>query len=109
MKLKISKTTQYYNGAIVHGNFNKLTKRKPKDWIITGYKIIIPYRFKWRDKIGKIKCDCETCEEHYQPWYGVSWFHSKECALMQYIRKKPQICNLRQYIGCDLSLIGYTD
>lgn len=91
------------------GNFNKLSKKKPKNWEKTGYKIIIPFPFKWRHKIGKVKCDCKFCEEHFKPWYGLSWFHSKDCALMRYIDKRPQICNLNQYYGHDLRLITQTD
>ena len=99
----------YFNGIHISGNFNKLSKRKPKNWIDNGYKIIVPFDFKWRHKIGKVECDCKVCEEHYQPWYGVSWFHSKDCALMKYIDSRPQICNLTQYYGQDLSLIAQTE
>ena len=99
----------YFNGIHISGNFNKLSKRKPKNWIDNGYKIIVPFDFKWRHKIGKVECDCKVCEEHYQPWYGVSWFHSKDCALMKYIDSRPQICNLMQYYGQDLSLIAQTE
>jgi hypothetical protein len=87
----------YYNGAYVIGNFNKVTKKKPKDWIRTGYKIIVPYRFRWREKIGKVECDCQHCEEHFLPYYGVEWYHLDNCALMQYIRKRPQVLNLWQH------------
>lgn len=93
----------------INGNFCKVTKRKPKNWINKGYKIVVPYRFKWRHKIGKVECDCKVCEEHYRPWYGFSWFHSKDCALMKYIGLHPQINNLRQYHDIDLSLIAETD
>jgi hypothetical protein len=99
----------YFNGIHISGNYNKLTKRKPKNWIDKGYKIIVPFTFKWRHKIGKVKCNCKFCEEHYQPWYGVSWFHSKDCAMMKYIDSRPQICNLKQYHGRDLSLIAKTE
>lgn len=84
-------------------NIQKKIKRKPKNWIV------VPFTFKWRHKIGKVECDCKFCEEHYQPWYGVSWFHSKDCALMKYIDSRPQICNLNQYYGQDLSLIAQTE
>ena len=96
-------------GFHLSGNFNKLSKRKPKNWIDNGYKIIVPYKFKWREKIGKIKCDCEVCEEHYAPYYGVDWHHNKNCALIQYINRRPQILNLQQYHARDISLITSTD
>lgn len=99
----------YFNGIHIIGNFNPLTKKRPRGWINKGYKIIVPFDFKWRHKIGKVECDCKVCEEHYQPWYGVSWFHSKDCSLMKYIDSRPQICNLMQYYGKDLSLIAQTE
>jgi hypothetical protein len=99
----------YFNGIHTSGNFNKLTNRKPKNWIYKGYKIIIAFPFKWRHKIGKVECDCKFCEEHYQPYKGVSWFHSQDCSLMKYINSRPQICNLNQYYGKDLSLISQTE
>lgn len=98
-----------FNNSIVCGNFAKLKRRKPKNWIDKDYKILVPYKFKWRDKIGKVVCDCKECEEHYQPYYGTTWFHSKECALMKYIDKRPQILNLMQYYDRDLSVIASTE
>lgn len=99
----------YFNGIHISGNFNKITKRKPKNWIETGYKIVVPYQFKWREKIGKVTCDCTTCEEHYLPWYGTSWYHNDDCALMKYIDSRPQILNLNQYYGKDFRMIGCTE
>lgn len=93
----------------ISGNFNPLTKSKPKNWFEAGYKIIVPFDFNWRAKVGKVECDCKECEEHYQPWYGISWFHSDNCALMKYIDKRPQIMNLWQYAGRDMRLIAQTD
>lgn len=97
-----------YNGAIVLGNFNKLSKRKPKNWIETGYKIIVPYKFKWREKIGGVECDCKFCEEHFMPYYGTTWYHTNDCALMKLIDKRPQILNLWQYQR-DLRIIATTE
>jgi len=50
-----------------------------------------------------------TMLEYKCEWYGVSWFHSKDCALMKYIDSRPQLCNLQQYYGRDLSLIAQTE
>lgn len=99
------------SGLGFHLNFNsaKFTKRKPKNWIHKGYKITVPYDFKWRHKIGKVECDCKTCHEHYQPWYGIKWYHSEDCALIQHINRRPQICNLSQYYGTDMKLIACTE
>ena len=76
------------------GNFVKPTKTKPKNWIKRGYKIMIPYPFKWRTKLGRAECDCQQVEEHYQPWYGFSWFHVPECAVMKHLERYPGIRNL---------------
>lgn len=91
------------------GNFAPLTKRKPKNWIDKNYKIMVPYDFKWRHKIGKVECDCKECEEDYMPWYGMSWYHSKDCALMKYVESHPQLKNLNQYYDRDFSLIAQTE
>lgn len=99
----------YFNGNHISGNFNPITKSKPKNWIETGYKIIIPFSFKWRHKIGKVNCDCTECEEHFQPYYGFTWYHSKECSLMKHIEKYPQIGSLPQFCGQDLSMIAQTE
>ncbi len=97
------------NGFHISGNFAKLGRRKPKNWIEKGYKIIVPYKFKWREKIGKVKCTCKECEEHYAPYYGVDWHHSKDCELIKLIDKRPQILNLQQYCGKDMSIIASTE
>ena len=99
----------YYNGIHINGNLNKLSKRKPRNWIETGYKILVPYKFKWREKIGKVECNCTECEEHYQAYYGIDWYHSKECALIKHIEAHPQILNLNQYYARNMNLIASTD
>lgn len=88
------------NGIAICGNFNELTKRKPKNWIERGYKIVIPFNFKWRDKLGKVECDCAEVEEHYQPWYGFSWYHLKSCAIVKHVEKYPGILNLVEWDRC---------
>lgn len=96
-------------GFHISGNFNKLTKRKPRNWIDKGYRIIVPYKFKWRDKIGNTECDCKEIEEHFEAYYGASWYHNDECALIKKINARPQICNLQQYYGVDMRLIATTE
>jgi len=83
----------YGNGIHINGNFAKITKRKPKRWD-KDYKIIIPYPFKWRDKLGKVECDCKEVMESYQPYYGRTWTHSDDCAMMKHLRRYPGIANL---------------
>ena len=99
----------YWNGIHISGNFCKPTKRKPKNWIDRGYKIIVPFKFKWRHKVGNVECTCTHCEEHYQPYYGTSWYHSKECELVKHIEKRPQILNLNQYWDWDYTMIAQTE
>ena len=100
---------EYCNGIHICGNFNPVTKRKPRNWVSTGYKILVPYKFKWREKIGNVECDCKECEEHYQPFYGWSWVHLKDCALMKFIERRPQILNLSQYSCRDMFLIASSE
>lgn len=65
------------------------------------YRIMVPYKFKWRVKIGKVECDCKEVEECYQPWYGFDWYHSEACALMRLVKEKPQLKNLWCYQGIE--------
>lgn len=98
-----------FGNAIVMGNFAKLSRKKPKNWFEAGYKIIVPFKFKWRHKIGKVECDCKECEEHFMPYLGLEWYHSPDCALMKLLDKKPQIQNLWQYAGRNMRMIAQTD
>lgn len=75
------------------GNFNSYTKRRPKNWGHTGYKMIVPFKFKWRATLGRAVCNCKTVKEHYQPWYGYTWYHSDECATIKHLNKYPQMEN----------------
>jgi hypothetical protein len=86
----------YGDGIVIHGNFAKITKRKPKD-IDKDYKTMRPYFFKWREKIGKIECDCTEVLETYMPYYGCTWYHSDDCALMKQMKAKPHLWNLWRY------------
>lgn len=90
------------------GNFStakRYKNGKPHDWIERDWKAIIPYPFKWRTKLGKVKCSCVEVVESYQPWYGSSWYHEDKCAIMQHVKKFPQMKNL----GFGSSLIAQTD
>lgn len=84
---------------VMIGNFTKAKRYKngkPKDWIDRDWKAIIPYPFKWRTRLGKVKCDCKEVIESYQPYYGSIWTHSEECSMMKHLNKYPQIHNLIQ-------------
>lgn len=80
-------------GGSMCGNYAGYTKRRPKDWIERGYKMIVPYRLKWRAKLGKVACDCVVMKEHYQPYYGMTLYHSDECAIAKHLKKYPQMQN----------------
>lgn len=71
------------NGALsIIGNFAKPRRYKngkPKDWIHRDYKAIVPYDLKWRHKTKRHTCTCKEMIEAYQPYYGFTWYHSKEC------------------------------
>jgi hypothetical protein len=85
------------NGKItLFGNFEtarRYKNGKPKNWFDRDWKAIIPYPFKWRAKLGKVECDCKEVVEAYQPYYGSTWYHSKECATIKHYRKYPQMAN----------------
>ena len=84
----------------IHGNFTKAKRYKngrPKNYFDRDYKAIIPFNFKWREKIGKVECTCVEILECYQPYYGWDWYHEDKCALIQLIKQKPQLTNLWCY------------
>lgn len=78
------------------GNFTPITKERPKGFD-EDYKVMVPFNFKWREKIGKVECDCKEVLECYQPYYGYDWYHSKECSLVKLVEAKPQLMNLWCY------------
>lgn len=57
------------------------------------YHVLVRYPFTWRVKLGKVECDCEWVREWYQPWYGTTWLHSDDCAIMKHYRRWPQMEN----------------
>lgn len=93
---------------IICGNFSELTRQKPENHD-KAYKCIIPYPFKWRVKIGKIKCNCKEVEEHFQPWYGFDWYHMDNCSIIKHIKAHPGIQNLSQYENRNLRKIASSD
>ena len=81
---------------VICGNFTKARRYKnlrPKNWHNRDYKAIVPFDFKWRAKKCGVVCDCKEVEEHYSPYYGMSYFHSESCAIMLYYKKYPQRFN----------------
>lgn len=82
---------------VLCGNFSKAKRYKngkPKDWFHRDWKAIIPYPFKWRTKLGKVECTCKEVVEAYQPYYGSTWYHEDECAIIKHYKKYPQMQNL---------------
>ena len=71
-----------------------LLRGRPKNLgIDDSYKAIVPFDFKWRAKLGKVVCDCKEMVESFQPWYGFTFFHSDECAIVKHIERYPQMQN----------------
>lgn len=82
----------------------KLVKRKPKD-PMKGYRMLVPYKFDWRERLGKVECDCKLIIECYRPWYGFNWSHHPDCAINRHIERYPGILNIVPWDG----IIAYTD
>jgi len=93
---------------ILCGNFAKLSEKRTKNFD-KEYKCRIPYPFKWRQKIGKVECNCTVIEEHYQPYYGFTWYHNKGCAILKHIEKHPGILNLYQFAARDFNIIAQSE
>jgi hypothetical protein len=83
-------------GITICGNFAKVEKKRPKDWSERDSAWIQPFDFKWRDKLGKVKCDCKKLEWRYAPYYGFSVYHMDDCAIGRHLKKHPGIYNLME-------------
>ena len=64
-----------------------------------GYRVFVPYKFDFRDTLGKATCDCQLCIETYRPWIGVDWRHHPDCAIEKHIRRYPGIQNFVEWTG----------
>lgn len=94
----------------VCGNFAELLPEKPKDFDYeSDAKWLEPWPKEWPDRvtIGKTTCDCKQIETHYAPWYGFTWYHNKECALIKRVEERPGLKNL--WCFENVELIGYSD
>ena len=85
-----------YGDVIVHGNFAQITKEKPENYD-EDYKVMVPYPFKLREKIGGVECSCKEVLECFMPYYGFDWYHSDGCELMKKVKQKPSLMNLWCY------------
>lgn len=94
---------------VVCGNFAEVLPEKPKDFDYErDAKWLEDYpKDLERIKIGKTTCDCKKIETHYAPWYGYSWFHSEDCALLKRVKERPQLLNLPAFDNVEC--IGYSD
>lgn len=82
-------------GIIIHGNFEKIQKQKPKNFHFDrDAKWLEPYPFKWRFKLGKVECDCKEIEVSFQPYYGSDYYHMEDCAIGKHLKRFPGIRNL---------------
>lgn len=93
----------------ISGNFAGLTVRRPRNWIGKDYKILVPYKFKFRDAIGSTTCNCTYCEEHHSPYYGMKWYHMPDCAYVKRFEQNPRLHNLSQFYCKDIRLIATTE
>lgn len=98
-----------FGNGFICGNFNEVLPQKPENF---GYdqdaKWMEPYPPKWKRRvIGKTTCDCKQIETHFQPWYGYSWYHSNDCALMKRVEARPGLLNLPAFY--DVEVIGYSE
>jgi hypothetical protein len=73
---------------------------KPTD-IDQGYRMLVPYppKLKYREKLGKVVCDCTQVIEMYRPWIGLSWSHHPDCAIEKHLRRYPGIYNFVENAG----------
>jgi len=100
---------KFFEGGIMCGNFAEVLPEKPKDFDYeSDAKWLEPYPKEMeRIRIGKTTCDCKQIETHYAPWYGYSWFHVKDCALLKRVKERPQLLNLPAFYNVEC--IGYSD
>lgn len=82
-----------FGNVTLLGNFAKVSRKRPKNWIDKDYKVIVPYPFKWRAKLGRVECDCKEVIECYQPYYGYTFLHGEGCAIRKHLKRYPQINN----------------
>lgn len=96
-------------GIVICGNFAEVLPEEPKNFdYMSDAKWLEPYPKKWeRIKIGKTTCDCKKIETHFQPWYGFTWYHSKDCALIKRVKERPQLRNL--WCFENVEVIGYSE
>jgi len=96
---------------VVCGNFAEVQPEKPKDFdYMSSAKWLEPFPKEWQNdriKIGKTTCDCKQIETHYAPYYGHTWYHSKECALIKRVEQTPGLRNL--WCFENVELIGYSE
>lgn len=99
----------FMSGLIICGNFAEVLPEKPKDFDYEdNCKWMEPYPADLdRIKIGKTTCDCKQIETHYAPYYGFTWFHSKECALIKRVEASPGLRNL--WCFDDVETIGSSE
>lgn len=105
------------NGKIIMtGNFEKPRRYKnirPKDWFDRDYKAIIPWDNMFKDwkrpTLGKATCNCKEVIECHQPYYGRTWYHADECAIVKHMEKYPQMLNLPIFYYINPWLIARTD
>jgi hypothetical protein len=71
---------------------------KPTD-IFQDYQMLVPYKFNFREKLGKVECDCTEVIECYRSWIGLCWSHHPDCAIEKHLRRYPGIYNIVENAG----------
>lgn len=96
-------------GVIVHGNFAERTEHKPANFDYeSDAKWYEPYPPELeRITIGKTTCDCKRIKTDYAPWYGFTWWHDDDCAIVKRVKERPSLLNLPAFY--DYELIGYSE
>lgn len=97
------------NGVAICDNFAEVQDKKPENFdYMSDANWLETYPKDWeRIKIGKTTCDCKQVETHYAPYYGFTWYHSKECALIKRVEAQPQLMNLPAF--WNVETIGYSE
>lgn len=92
--------------VVMLGNFTEAKRYNTEDGLPDwddawerDWKAIIPFPFKWRDKLGKVECDCTECVIAHMPYYGYSWYHMDDCAMHKHFARYPQMANLGYSVG----------
>lgn len=89
----------FYQRCCITGAMAKNTKIEwHHNLIFAGKQVqekwaILPLVESVHDDIAyhKEECDCKEMIESFQPWYGFTFYHSDDCAIVKHIERYPQM------------------